>query len=51
MEQQVSALKNIIPNRVKLKPSERSSMFKLNTQREAFAKNQSYKIVLPFVFI
>lgn len=51
IEQHLSALKSIIPNRVKLKPSERRSMFKLNTKREAFVKNQSYKIVLPFVFI
>lgn len=38
IEQHLSALKSIIPNSVKLKPSERRSMFKLNTKREEFVK-------------
>ncbi len=44
IEQHLSALKSIIPNRVKLKPSERRSMFKLNTKREVFV-NKSVQLM------
>lgn len=36
LRQNISALRNMIPGKIKLKPSERRSMFKLNTKRQAF---------------
>jgi len=38
LRQHISALRNMIPGNVKLKPSERRSMFKLNTKRQEFVE-------------
>lgn len=38
IKQNISAVRNMIPNNIKLKPSERRSMFKLNTKRLEFVE-------------
>ena len=38
LRQNISALRNMIPGSIKLKPSERRSMFKLNTKRQVFVE-------------
>ena len=38
IKQNIAAVRNMIPNSVKLKPSERRSMFKLNTKRQEFVQ-------------
>lgn len=38
IKQNISAVSNMIPKNIKLKPSERRSMFKLNTKRQAFVE-------------
>ncbi len=38
LRQHISALRNMIPGNIKLKPSERRSMFKLNTKRQKFVE-------------
>ncbi len=38
IKQNIAAVRNMIPNNVKLKPSERRSMFKLNTKRHEFVQ-------------
>lgn len=38
LRQNISALRNMIPGNIKLKPSERRSMFKLNTKRQEFVE-------------
>ncbi|MCK9403496.1 MAG: hypothetical protein M0Q26_08860 [Chitinophagaceae bacterium] len=38
IKQNISAIRNMIPNNIKLKPSERRSMFKLNTKRHEFVE-------------
>ena len=38
IKQHISAVRNMIPNNIKLKPSERRSMFKLNTKRQEFVQ-------------
>lgn len=38
IKQNISAIRNMIPNNIKLKPSERRSMFKLNTKRHQFVE-------------
>ena len=38
IKQNIAAVRNMIPNIVKLKPSERRSMFKLNTKRHEFVQ-------------
>jgi len=38
LRQHISALRNMIPGNIKLKPSERRSMFKLNTKRQEFVE-------------
>ena len=37
IKQNIAAVRNMIPNNIKLKPSERRSMFKLNTKRQETA--------------
>jgi hypothetical protein len=37
-KQNIAAVRNMIPNNIQLKPSERRSMFKLNTKRHAFVE-------------
>jgi len=36
IKQNIAAVRNMIPNNIKLKPSERRSMFKLNTKKQEF---------------
>ncbi len=36
IKQNIAAVRNMIPNNIKLKPTERRSMFKLNTKRQEF---------------
>jgi hypothetical protein len=36
IKQNIAAVRNMIPNNIKLKPAERRSMFKLNTKRHEF---------------
>lgn len=38
IKQNIAAVRNMIPSNVKLKPSERRSMFKLNTKRHMFVE-------------
>lgn len=38
IKQNIAAVRNMIPNNIKLKPSERRSMFKLNTKRQEFVQ-------------
>src|SRR5476649_303252 len=38
IKQNIAAVRNMIPNNIKLKPSERRSMFKLNTKRHEFVQ-------------
>ncbi|NCI45134.1 hypothetical protein [Sediminibacterium soli] len=38
IKQNIAAVRNMIPNNIILKPSERRSMFKLNTKRHAFVE-------------
>ena len=38
IKQNIAAVRNMIPNNIKLKPSERRSMFKLNTKRHEFVE-------------
>ncbi|HJV20980.1 MAG TPA: hypothetical protein VJ552_13935 [Sediminibacterium sp.] len=38
IRQHISALRNMIPGSVKLKPEQRRSMFKLNTKRQTFVQ-------------
>ena len=38
IKQNISAVSNMIPKNIKLKPSERRSMFKLNTKRQEFVE-------------
>lgn len=38
IKQNIAAVRNMIPNNIKLKPSERRSMFKLNTKRYEFVE-------------
>ncbi len=38
IRQNIAALRNMIPGSIKLKPSERRSMFKLNSKRETFVE-------------
>ncbi len=38
IKQNIAAVRNMIPNNIQLKPSERRSMFKLNTKRHAFVE-------------
>ncbi len=38
IKQNISAVRNMLPNNIKLKPSERRSMFKLNTKRQEFVQ-------------
>ena len=38
IKQHISAVRNMLPNNIKLKPSERRSMFKLNTKRQEFVQ-------------
>lgn len=38
IRQHISALRNMIPGNVKLKPEQRRSMFKLNTKRQTFVQ-------------
>ncbi len=38
IKQNISAVSNMIPKNIKLKPSERRSMFKLNSKREEFVQ-------------
>ncbi len=38
IKQNIAAVRNMVPNNVKLKPSERRSMFKLNTKRQEFVE-------------
>jgi len=38
IKQNIAAVRNMVPNNIKLKPSERRSMFKLNTKRHAFVE-------------
>jgi len=37
-KQNIAAVRNMIPNNINLKPSERRSMFKLNTKRHEFVE-------------
>lgn len=38
IKQNIAGIRNMIPNNIKLKPSERRSMFKLNTKRQEFVQ-------------
>ncbi|MEO8172097.1 MAG: hypothetical protein ABI581_03405 [Sediminibacterium sp.] len=38
IKQNIAAVRNMVPNNIKLKPSERRSMFKLNTKRHMFVE-------------
>lgn len=38
IKQNIAAVRNMVPSTVKLQPSERRSMFKLNTKRHAFVE-------------
>lgn len=38
IKQNIAAVRNMIPNNIKLMPSERRSMFKLNTKRHVFVE-------------
>ncbi len=38
IKQNIAAVRNMIPNNIKLLPSERRSMFKLNTKRQEFVQ-------------
>jgi len=38
IKQNIAAVSNMIPKNIKLKPSERRSMFKLNTKRQEFVE-------------
>jgi hypothetical protein len=38
IKQNIAGIRNMIPNNIKLKPSERRSMFKLNTKRHEFVE-------------
>ena len=38
IKQNIAAVRNMVPSNVKLKPSERRSMFKLNTKRHEFVE-------------
>ncbi len=38
LQRHISALRNMIPGNIKLKPTERRSMFKLNTKRQEFVE-------------
>jgi len=38
IKQNIAAISNMIPKNIKLKPSERRSMFKLNTKRQEFVE-------------
>ncbi|HEX7691634.1 MAG TPA: hypothetical protein VF408_04565, partial [Sediminibacterium sp.] len=38
IKQNIAAVRNMIPNNVTLKPSERRSMFKLNSKRHEFVE-------------
>jgi len=38
IKQNIAAVRNMIPNNIKLQPSERRSMFKLNTKRQEFVQ-------------
>ncbi|HVZ24475.1 MAG TPA: hypothetical protein VG842_00370 [Sediminibacterium sp.] len=38
IKQNIAAVRNMVPNSIRLKPSERRSMFKLNTKRQEFVE-------------
>jgi hypothetical protein len=38
IKQNIAGIRNMIPNNIKLQPSERRSMFKLNTKRQEFVQ-------------